>query len=135
VRERMEIIFNIYCNLVSVSYILIVYRRCRVTGTVPAGSQRAFAVFSSPRLIISLYNMFTFWLASILRKLGSSTSGISCTLHNSREPTTMAVYLNIVFYTNVKDKAMNNMSCLMSLTLSNILNKQIGLGRTCYTCE
>jgi hypothetical protein len=28
-----------------------VYRRCRVTGTVPAGSQRAFAVFSSPRLI------------------------------------------------------------------------------------
>jgi hypothetical protein len=26
-----------------------------VTGTVPAGSQRAFAVFSSPRLIIFLY--------------------------------------------------------------------------------
>jgi hypothetical protein len=30
-----------------------------VTGTVPAGSQSAFAVSSSPRLIISLYNITT----------------------------------------------------------------------------
>jgi hypothetical protein len=51
VRERMEIIFNI---LIVIDRPSIAAAVC-VTGTVPAGSQRAFAVFSSPRLIISLY--------------------------------------------------------------------------------
>jgi hypothetical protein len=38
------------------------------------------------------------WLASILRKLGTSTSDTSCFLHNSWEPTTIALYLNVAFY-------------------------------------
>jgi hypothetical protein len=35
--------------------------------------------------------MLTVWLVSILRKLGTSTSGTSCILHNRRELTTMAL--------------------------------------------
>jgi hypothetical protein len=36
--------------------------------------------------------MFTIPLASILRNLGTS-----CIVHNSREPTTIALYLNVAF--------------------------------------
>jgi hypothetical protein len=36
----------------------------------------------------------------ILRKLGTSASGTSCILQNGREPTTMALHLNVVF--NIK---------------------------------
>jgi hypothetical protein len=46
--------------------------------------------------------MLTIWLESILRKLGTSTSGKSCILHNSREMTTMALYLNVVKVKKVK---------------------------------
>jgi hypothetical protein len=42
--------------------------------------------------------VLTVWLASILRKLGTSTGGTSCILHNSKELTTMAMYVSIVFY-------------------------------------
>jgi hypothetical protein len=35
---------------------------------------------------------------SYLVSLGTSTSGSSCILHNSREPTTVALYLNVVYY-------------------------------------
>jgi hypothetical protein len=41
--------------------------------------------------------MLTIRLATILSKQGISTRGTSCTLHSSREPTTVAFYLN-VFY-------------------------------------
>jgi hypothetical protein len=42
--------------------------------------------------------MLTVRLAPILGKLGTRISGTSCILHNSRESTTMALYLNVLFY-------------------------------------
>jgi hypothetical protein len=42
--------------------------------------------------------MLAVWLESILRELDTNISGTSCILHNSREPTIMALYLNVVFY-------------------------------------
>jgi hypothetical protein len=41
---------------------------------------------------------YAYNLVDILRKLGTSTSGTSCILHNSREATTIASYLNVKFY-------------------------------------
>jgi hypothetical protein len=42
--------------------------------------------------------MLTIRLASILGKLGISTRGTNCISHNSREPKTMTLYLNVLFY-------------------------------------
>jgi hypothetical protein len=56
-----------------------------------------FSIFRTYRQYKSII-IVTIRLASILRKLGTSTSGTSYILHNSREPTTMALYLNTVLY-------------------------------------
>jgi hypothetical protein len=37
----------------------------------------------------------------LVEKLGTSTSGPSYILHNSRDPTMMALYLNAVFYIKI----------------------------------
>jgi hypothetical protein len=42
--------------------------------------------------------LLTIWLASIVRKLGTRKTGTNCILPNSREPTTMVLHLNVVFY-------------------------------------
>jgi hypothetical protein len=41
--------------------------------------------------------MLEIQLASILKKMGTSTSGTSCILHNSKELATTALYLSIIF--------------------------------------
>jgi hypothetical protein len=55
--------------------------------------------------------MLIIWLKFVFRKLGTSTSGTSCILHNSREPTTMGLYLNVVFHKIIVRCVRNCASC------------------------
>jgi hypothetical protein len=59
--------------------------------------------------------MLTTQLAAILRKLGTSTSSTICILHNSRELTTMTLYLNVVVYIKLqRDILKCSVSCRVS---------------------